>query len=430
MHRHPPRQTPVSPIAFLRSLADDRQLRNADFRRFWFSTVLTNFGAQIVLLALPICAALLLHATPAQMGTLAAVGSLPFLLFGLPTGVLLDRSRRLPVMLCSDAMVALSLASVPLAWWQGWLGIHWLYAVEFVIGTGYVVGGGAEQVFLTFLVGRSGLIDAQTKMGATESASRLLGPGIAGLLVQALGAPVALLCNVAGFTLSIWNLRQIRTREPQPAAPQSHPLHDMLEGLAFVWRHPTLRLLAWTAGCWHLLFFGYTALYVLFATRVLGMSPGLMGTAQMLGGVGILASAVLLKPLTRRCGTGATIVIGLVASSIGFVLMPLIPRDLFGSPAASACAYGLVVFWLDCGAQLFFLPYLALRQRVTPDAFLGRMTSTMRFLSVAMAPFGAAGAGLLGEHFGVRGGLAFIGAGAVLLTLGTLVFTGLHRVKE
>lgn len=427
---HPNEDSPVSPIAYLRKLATDPQLRHADFRRFWFSAILTNFGAQIVLLALPICAALLLHATPAQMGTLAAVGSLPFLLFGLPTGVLLDRCRRLPIMLCSDALVAISLASVPLAWWLGYLNIHWLYAVEFVIGTGYVVGGGAEQVFLTFLVGRDGLIDAQTKMGATESASRLLGPGIAGVLVQALGAPFALLCNVAGYTLSIWNLRRIRTREPQPAPSQAHPLRDMADGLAFVWQHPTLRLLACVAGCWHLLFFGYTALYVLFATRVLGMSPGVMGTAQMLGGVGILASSMLLKPLTTRYGAGATIVIGLVASSIGFVLMPLIPRDLFGSPAASACAYALVVFWLDVGAQLFFLPYLALRQRVTPDALLGRMTSTMRFLSVAMAPVGAAGAGLLGEHFGVRGGLAFISVGAILLSLGTVFATRLPAIKD
>jgi MFS family permease len=420
----------VSPITFFRKLGSDAQLRNPDFRRFWFSSILTNFGAQITLLALPICAALLLHATPAQMGTLAAVGSLPFLLFGLPTGVLLDRSRRLPVKLCSDAMVALSLASVPLAWWQGWLSIHWLYAVEFVLGTGYVVGGGAEQVFLTFLVGREGLIDAQSKFGATESASRLLGPGLAGLLVQALGAPIAILSNVAGFAASIWNLRRIRAREPQPQPPQSHALRDMLDGLAFVWRHPTLRLLAWISGCWHLLFYGYTALYVLFATRVLGMSPGLMGTAQMLGGVGVFVSSMLLKPLTSRFGPGTTIVIGLCASSIGFVLMPAIPRNLFGSAGASAFAYAIVVFWLDCGAMLFFLPYLALRQRVTPDAFLGRMTSTMRFLTVATAPIGAAGAGMLGEHFGVRGGLTFVAAGAILLTMGTLFGTRLHHVNE
>jgi hypothetical protein len=416
-------------ITFFRKLGSDQQLRNADFRRFWFSSILTNFGAQITLLALPICAALLLHASPSQMGTLAALGSLPFLLFGLPVGVLLDRSRRLPVMLCSDAMVALSLASVPVAWWQGWLSIHWMYAVEFVLGTGLVVGGGAEQIFMTFLVGRDGLIDAQSKFAATESASRLLGPGLAGILVQALGAPVAILCNVAGFTVSISNLRRIRVREPQPVPPASHVLRDMLDGLAFVWRQPVLRLLAWTSACWHLLFYGYLALYVLFATRELGMSPGMMGTAQMLGGVGVLASSVLLKPLTKRFGAGGTVAIGLCASSIGFVLMPAIPRDLLGSSAASAAAYAVVVFWLDCGATLFFLPYLALRQRVTPDALLGRMTSTMRFMTVAMAPLGAAGAGLLAERIGVRGGLAVVAGGALLLTMGTLFGTRLHRIQ-
>jgi MFS family permease len=420
----------VSPITLLRKLGSDPQLRNVDFRRFWFSSILSNFGAQITLLALPICAALLLHATPAQMGALAALGSLPFLFFGLPAGVLLDRSRRLPVMLCSDAMVALSLASVPFAWWQGWLTIHWMYAVEFVLGTGLVVGGGAEQIYVTFLVGRDGLIDAQSKFAATESASRLLGPGLAGLLVQALGAPFAILCNVAGFTVSIWNLRRIRVHEPQPVPPESHVLRDMLDGLAFVWRQPVLRLLAWTSACWHLLFYGYMALYVLFATRVLGMSPGLMGTAQMLGGVGVLASSVLLKPFTKRFGSGGTIVIGLCASSVGFVLMPAIPRGLFGSTAASAFAYALVVFWLDCGATLFFLPYLALRQRVTPDAFLGRMTSTMRFMTVATAPLGAAGAGLLAERIGVRGGLGVVAAGALLLTMGTLFGTRLHRIRD
>jgi MFS family permease len=419
----------VSPITFLRKLNGDPQLRNPDFRRFWFSSILSNFGAQITLLALPICAALLLHATPAQMGTLAALGSLPFLVFGLPVGVLLDRSRRLPVMLCSDAMVALSLASVPFAWWQGWLSIHWMYAVEFVLGTGLVVGGGAEQIFMTFLVGRDGLIDAQSKFAATESASRLLGPGLAGVLVQALGAPFAILFNVAGFTVSIWNLRRVKAREPQPVPPESHVLRDMLDGLAFVWRQPVLRLLAWTSACWHLLFYAYMALYVLFATRVLGMSPGMMGSAQMLGGVGVLASSVLLKPLTARFGAGGTVAIGLCASSIGFVLMPAIPRDLFGSSTASAAAYALVVFWLDCGATLFFLPYLALRQRVTPDAFLGRMTSTMRFMTVAMAPVGAAGAGLLAERIGVRAGLGVVAAGALLLTLGTLFGTRLHKIR-
>jgi hypothetical protein len=145
--------------------------------------------------------------------------------------------------------------------------------------------------------------------------------------------------------------------------------------------------------------------------------------------VGVLASSMLLKPLSRRFGSGGTVVVGLCASSIGFILMPAIPHDLFGSPTASAVAYAVVVFWLDCGGTLFFMPYLALRQRVTPDAFLGRMTSTMRFMTVATAPLGAAGAGLLAERFGIRGGLGFVAAGALLLTLSTLFGTRLHKVQ-
>ena len=171
----------------------------------------------------------------------------------------------------------------------------------------------------------------------------------------------------------------------------------MLDGLAFVWRQPVLRMLAWTSACWHLLFYGYMALYVLFATRVLGMSPGLMGTAQMLGGVGVLASSMLLKPLTQRFGAGGTIAdrpVRLEHRLRADAGHPARPVRQQRPPARPPMR--LVVFWLDCGATLFFLPYLALRQRVTPDALLGRMTSTMRFMTVATAPLGAAGAGAAG----------------------------------
>lgn len=413
----------------LHSLRGDGLLAKPDFRRLWLSSALTHFGAQITLLALPICAVLLMHATPSQMGILAALESLPFLLFGLPSGVLLDRCRRLPIMMCSDAMVATALASVPLAWWLDALSIHWLYAVGFVLGTGYTVGGSAEQVFLTFVVGREGLVDAQAKFASTESAARLVGPGMAGGLVQLLGAPFAILCTVGGFALSLSNLRRIRAREPQPPRSTTHPLHEIREGLAFVWNHRLLRTLAWTSAFWHLLFYGYMALHVLFATRVLGMTPGVMGTAQMLGGAGILAGSLLVKPLSTRHGTGRTILAGLCVSALGFALMPAVPVRLLDSANASAIAYGLVVFLLDCGATLFFVPYIALRQRVTPDAVLGRMVATMRSLTVAMAPLGALLAGALAERFGVRIGLVCVATGAVVLALGAVAGTRLRDVK-
>ena len=408
----------------------DSVMRNPDFRRFWFSSILAHFGAQITLLALPICAVLMLHATPAQMGMLAAFESLPFLLFGLPSGVLLDRNRRLPVMMCSDFVVAIALATVPLAWWLGILGIPWLYAVGFVIGTGYVVGGSAEQVFLTFLVGRGGLVDAQSKFAATESAARVLGPGMAGGLVQLLGAPLAILCNVAGFVVSLLNLRRIKAREPQPPPSHAHPLRDIQEGLAFVWRNPLLRNLAWVSAGWHLLFYGYTALHVIFATRVLGMTAGTMGMANMFGGLGILAASLLVKPLSKRFGTGGGILAGLCVSALGFALVPAIPAALFDSAGWTLAAYAMVVFWIDCGATLFFVPYSALRQRVTPDAVLGRMVATMRALTVAAAPLGALLAGALGEGFGVRAGLACIAAGAAALSVATVFGTRLRDVKD
>jgi predicted MFS family arabinose efflux permease len=408
----------------------DGLLRSSDFRRLWLSSALTQFGSQITLLALPICAVLMLHATPAQMGTLAALESLPFLLFGLPSGVLLDRCRRLPIMMCSDAMVATALASVPLAWWLDALTIHWLYAVGFVLGTGLVVGGSAEQVFLTFVVGRERLVDAQARLAGTESAARLLGPGMAGAMVQLLGAPVAILCNVAGFVVSLANLRRICAREPQPAPSTAHPLQDIREGLAFVWQQRVLRTLAWTSGAWHFLFYGYLALHVLFATRVLQLAPGVMGTAQMLGGAGILAGSILVKPLSKRYGTGHAILVGLCVSALGFALMPAIPASLLGSTLATAIAYGGVVFLLDCGATLFFVPYIALRQRVTPDAVLGRMVATMRSLTVASAPLGALAAGALAERFSVRAGLVCIAAGAIVLAVTAVVGTRLRHVND
>lgn len=414
----------------LEKLGRDRLLRNRDFRQFWLSATLTNFGAQVTMLALPICAVLLLHATPAQMGRLAALESLPFLLFGLPVGVLLDRSRRLPVMLCSDLMVALGLASVPLAWWLGVLSMPWLYAAGFILGTGSVVGGAAEQVYLTFLVGREGLLDARARLATTESAARLLGPGMAGVMVQALGAPFAILVNVAGFAVSLWNLGRIEAREPAPAAPTSHPAREMLDGLAFVWRHRLLRTLAWSAGFWHFLFYGFIALQVLFATRELGMTPGVLGASQMLGGVGMLAGSVMMGPLSRRFGSGATILLGLGTTALGFALMPAISPSLFGSRFATTAAYATVIFLFDCGAQLFFIPYISLRQRVTPDALLGRMTSTMRFLTVATAPLGALAAGALAERFSVRSALACIAAGAAMLTLASVLSTRLRRAKD
>ena len=410
-------------------LGSDALLRNVDFRRYWFSSVLNGFGGQVSALALPLCAVILLHATPAQMGTLVAAQAIPFGLFALPAGVLLDRRRKLPIMLASESIQGITLASIAVAYWFGVLSIHWMYCTAFVLGTCSVIGGGADQIFLTFLIGREALIEAQSKMAATDSASRLIAPGVAGLLIQWLTAPFAVLLNAFGFAISVFNLSRVTVRDPLPAPSDKHPLRDIRDGLAFIWSQPLLRALAWGAGCWHLLFYGYAALGILFATRELGMTPGTLGAAQMLGGIGVFAASQLLKPLNRRFGAGITILIGTASTTLGFVAMPLIPPALFGSHFASAVAYAGLAFFFDCGVMLFFMPYLALRQKVTPDEFLGRMISTMRFLTVATAPLGALAAGYIAEHYSIRTGLACVAAGGIVLTTAMIMAKPLRSVR-
>lgn len=424
---------PLLPSALRRYLGDmlasDPLMRSADFRRYWFSSVLNSFGAQISTLAIPLCSALLLHATPGQMGLIAACQALPYAVFALPAGVWLDRRRKLPILLTSRLLQGSLLASIPLAWWLGMLSMPWLYAVTFLFATCGVLNGAAEQIFLTLLVGREHLIDAQSKFTTTDSVSRLAAPGLAGILIQWLTAPVAILFDAATFFISAWNLRKTQLLEPQPVPSDKHPLRDIATGFGFIWKQPLLRTLAWGAALWHFFFFGYTALLILLATRELGMTPGMLGIAQMLGGLGMLLSAVLVKRLNRRYGAGKTFLVGACGTVAGFALMPAIPAGLFGDPVYSAAAYGLVVFMYDCAVMLFFIPFMALRLMATPDEYTGRVISTMRFLTGVTGPLGALAAGFLGDHYGVRTGMACVAAGGVMLAAALLLSKPLRSVR-
>lgn len=412
------------------SLGADPLLRNAAFLRYWLSSILNSFGAQVSALAVPLCSAILLNATPGQMSMVATCQTLPALLFSLPAGVWLDRRRKLPILLGCQVIQGLTLASIPFAWWMGMLAMPWLYATTLIFHTCNIIGGGAEQIFVMLIVGREKLIDAQSKLTMTDSASRLIAPGLAGLLIQWLTAPYAVMANAISFLLSAWNLRQTKVGEQAPEPSDKHPLRDIREGFAFIWNTPLLRTFAWGVGLWHMLYFGFASLQVLLATRELGMTAGLLGIAQMLGGLGMLASSVLVKPMTRRFGPGKTMLAGIGATVIGgFVLQPAIPANLFGYPLASAAAYAALVFVYDCGVMLFFIPYLSMRAGATPDAYMGRIISTMRFMTLAAAPLGALTAGALGDHYGVRTGMACVAVGGVLLLAALIATPHIRSVR-
>ena len=236
--------------------------------------------------------------------------------------------------------------------------------------------------------------------------------------------------NAATFIASITLLRKIAANDPKPPPSDQHPLRDIGDGCRFIWRHALLRALAFGSAGWHFVFFGYAALSVLYATRELGMSPGELGAAHVLGGIGVLVSSMLLKPLIARHGPGGTMAIGAGLCTLAFTSMPLIPADLFGNSAGTTAAASMVSLVLDCGVMLFLMPYMTLRQKVTPDAYLGRMISTMRFLSSATAPLGALTAGYLAEHFTVRTSMGCMAVGGVILTMALVASSTVRTVPQ
>jgi hypothetical protein len=238
--------------SFWPTLPPEDLLRDATYRRLWLSILISSFGGQITALALPLTAAVLLHATPSQMGLLTAMELAPFILFSLPAGVWLDRVRKLPIYVVGEGLVALVLTSVPVAWFLGWLSMPLMYLVAFALGCIFVLAGTAAQIVLTQVVPRSRLVEAHAKNALASSGAEVAGPGVAGVLIKLAGAPFALLADAVLLLSSVVILRGMRVEETRSTDSQAHFWHDMVEGLRFVRDHPLLMALALVVGLWQL----------------------------------------------------------------------------------------------------------------------------------------------------------------------------------
>ncbi|HLL20041.1 MAG TPA: MFS transporter [Rubrivivax sp.] len=396
---------------FLPRLAEGDLLRDRVYRRLWTSILTSSFGNQVMMLALPLTAAVLLQATPTQMGLLTAIELLPFLLFSLPSGVWLDRVRKLPVYIVGETAVALAAASVPLAWWLGWLSMGWLYVVGFVLGTVHTVAGTAAQIVLMQVVARDRLVEAHAKNALASSGAEVAGPGLAGALIKVFGAPVALLVNAALLLMSALILRGLHVEERRHVRP-THFWRDLMAGLHFVAGTPLLVTLGVLMGVWQMCHYAASTVQILFATRTLGLNEHQIGLCYIGMGVGTIAGSVLGRRVSVRIGPGPCLVVGYAICGAGWLLLALAPANVFG-----ALAFALMLVSFTTGAVFIFINFLALRQAVTPGPLLGRMTSTMRWLTLLAAAPGALLGGWLGEHVGLRASLGFAAGVSALLVL-------------
>jgi MFS family permease len=385
-------------------------LRDTVYRRLWTSILISSFGGQVTMLALPLTAAVLLHASPTQMGLLTAMEIVPFVLFSLPSGVWLDRVRKLPVYVAGETLLALTVASVPFAWWMGWMTMPWLYVVAFVIGTVYTTAGSAAQIVLTQVVARERLVEAHAKNALATSGAEVAGPGLAGVMIKLVGAPLALLVDAVLLIASAAILRGIRVVEVRRPRADQHFWRDLRAGVRFVARHQLLVALAVAVGVWQMCNHAAIVVQILFATRTLGLSEQAVGLSYVGMGVGTIIASVFGNRISRRVGPGPCLVIGFAICGAGWVMLSLAPANAWG-----VAAFAVMLLMFSAGAVLIFINFLALRQAVTPEPLLGRMTSTMRWLILIPAGPGALAGGWLGEHLGLRAALAFAGGTALLL---------------
>lgn len=365
-----------------------------------------------------------MRASPTQMGFLTAMEVVPFALLSLPTGVWLDSVRKLPVYVVGELSVAAAVATVPLAWWLGWLSIPWLYVVAFVIGAVNTVAGSAAQIVLTQIVPRSRLVEAHAKNALASSAAEVAGPGAAGALIKIAGAPAALVAT-AGFLLSsALILGGVHVQEHPGAQKRRAFWPAMREGVQFVRSNRLLVTMASCVGAWQ--FCNQTAMVVqiLFATRQLGLSERGVGLSYVALGCGTVLASATGHRVARRLGPGPTMVLGFAISGAGWLLLSIAPLGALG-----ITAYALMLFSFGSGAVFMFINFLSLRQSVTPGPMLGRMTSTMRWLILLPAGPGALAGGWLGEHLGLRSALGFAGCTALALALFTIRLPIIRTIK-
>jgi MFS family permease len=395
--------------------------RQPDFLKLWTAQTISQFGDEITGVAIPLVAIITLGAGALEMGILGVVRFLPFILFTLPAGVWVDRMRRRPILIGADLARAALLTSIPIAFLGGWLTIWQVYVVAFLAGTLEVFFDVAYQSYLPSLVERDELVEGNSKLELSRAGSSVIGPTIAGFLIELVRAPIAILFDALsylGAVLFVWLIRRPEGG-PAPHDPASGARPSMWQearaGLGYVLGSPYLRSIAACTGLANL--FGNIGgvVLLLYVVNELGITPGTLGLMLALGNVGVLLGALSGGRLSRAFGLGPVIVATAGLGGVGLALFAAAPR---ADPFWFLVAGGVVAGF---SAVVYNVNQVGLRQAITPDRMLGRMNATMRLIVWGTIPIGAAAGGLLGGAIGLQPTLWVSAIGAFVCVVPVLL---------
>ena len=403
--------------------------RHPDFLKLWVGDTISQFGSQITFLAIPLTAAVLLGATPFEMGLLGTIEMLPFLLISLPAGVWVDRLPRRRILISGDLVRAGALGTIPGVWFMRpeLLGMPWLYVVAIVGGTATVFFDAAYQAYLPSLVERDQLIEGNQKLELSRSTAQLTGPGIAGALISFLSAPVTIAVDAVSFLVSaaaVWLIRKPEPApEPKPAGHAGGMLAEIREGLGVVTGSPILRSIAACTATSNLSTSIAFAAFFIFLTRDLALDAARIGLIFAIGNVGGLVGALIAGRVPKLIGTGPAIV-GSAIFGTAFLWL--------NAAATRETAFAILVFTgltTQIGNQVYNVNQVSLRQAITPDRLQGRMNASMRFIVWGTIPIGTFLGGVLAELIGVRQAI-FVGSLMALTAFLFVFFSPVRRMKE
>ena len=405
----------------------DQGLRGvAGYARLWWASSVSDFGTYITQLAIQVLIVVDLRGSAADVGLVSGARWLPYMLFGLVAGVLVDRVRRRPVLVLADLARGALLLLIPLLALSHRLSIFALAGFMTVFGLFALVGDAAAQAFVPRLVPAPLLTRAHARLDQSSAVAQTSGPALAGGLVALVGAPWAVVVDAASYLFSALMLATIRIDEPRPE-PRGRGLlgRDIAEGLRWVYRHPTLAPFALNTHAWFICSGVAGAILAPFVLRTVQLSPLALGVALSMAGVGGLAGSLMASQLGARFGAGRTIVACRALDAAAFLVIALTPLGLAGW---LVLGLGQLLFGLSLGASN--ANEMGYRQSVTPDRLQGRMNATMRSINRAMIVVAAPLGGLLADRIGYRPALWAVAAGfaAVSLWLGLSRF-GAARIE-
>ena len=398
--------------------------RNPDFMKLWGAQSVSVLGSAITSLALPTAAILTLHANPFEVGLLAGLQRLPFLFFSLPAGAWLDRVNRRPVMIVCDLGRAAVLASIPIAAMFNVLGLGQLFVAAFLIGVFTVFFDVAYLAYLPALVSRQDLMGGNQRMQMTFSISNLIGPGLAGILIQAVGAARAIAANSVSFVASALLLTLIAAEPRIEPSDSATRLRDEIgEGLRWVFQHPVLRSqLVWlTIG--GLGFFLALPVILVYIYNVLHLTPAVAGGVLVLEGVAGVVGLAIAPRIVRRLSLGKTMWVSQVGLALGIMAIPLAS---FGQPVL---LLALAVMLTGFADSVQDVNQVTLRQSLTPARLQGRMNATFRLFYWGSWPLASFIGGALATWIGAAPTIV-IGGGLSLLVAVFIALSPLGRLKE